>query len=137
MTIAAAYLTPEGVVFGADSTTTVVAAAGGVIQLLNNAQKVFEIGPQGQGRMAFCTWGSGMIGDLSHRTVGALLTDKVTAETTIEQAVGSLVEIVKDAPGAKDTLDVGYFLGGINPSHLPECYQVTSLAANHRSRRLR
>jgi hypothetical protein len=124
MTIAAAYLTPEGVVLGADSTTTTM-TKGGVGQLLNNAQKVFEVGPCGQGRMAFCTWGSAMIGELSHRTIGALLAERVDKDATIQQASDTLVDIVKNAPGPKDSLDVGYFLGGINPSHAPECNEIT------------
>jgi hypothetical protein len=128
MTIAAAYLTSEGVVLGTDSTTTVFVntpAGAKVGQLLNNAQKIFEIGQPNEGRLAFATWGDGMIGETSHRTVGALLADKILAETTVEQAVGLLLGIVKEASGNCGTPDVGYFVGGTNPSsHKPECYKV-------------
>jgi hypothetical protein len=124
MTIAAAYLTPEGVVLGADSTTTMM-GPGGVQQLLNNAQKVFEIGPQGKGRIGFCTWGSAMIGDLSHRTIGAMVADRMKDETTIGQAAEMLVEIVQRAPGNKNGLEVGYFLGGINPDRSPCCCEIS------------
>ncbi len=48
MTIAAAYLVSEGLVLGADSSTTVLAPSphggGQVLQLLNHSQKVFEVG---------------------------------------------------------------------------------------------
>ncbi len=45
MTIAVALKTPEGIVLGADSTTTVFANPGVVGQLYNSAQKIYEIGP--------------------------------------------------------------------------------------------
>jgi hypothetical protein len=60
MTIAAAYLTSEGLVLGADSTTTYSDPAGNVVQLLNHAQKIFEVGENS--RFGFCTWGSASVG---------------------------------------------------------------------------
>jgi len=72
MTIAAAYLTSEGVVLGADSTTTVGTGGGvAVAQLLNYAQKIFEVGERS--RLGVCTWGAGRIGEVSHRTLIARL----------------------------------------------------------------
>ena len=96
MTLAAAYLTSEGVVFGADSTTTVpldVDGQVGIGQLLNHAQKVFEIGPPKQGRIGLCTWGAGDIAGTSHRTLVARLADQIDDEkTTIDQAVEAFNE---------------------------------------------
>jgi len=45
MTIAISLKTPEGIVLGADSTTTCFVQPGQVGQLYNSAQKIFEIGP--------------------------------------------------------------------------------------------
>ncbi len=45
MTIAISLKTPEGVVLGADSTTTCFVQPGQVGQLYNSAQKIYEIGP--------------------------------------------------------------------------------------------
>lgn len=70
MTIAACHLSPEGVVLGADSTTTVVRE--GKKSYLDHAQKIFEIGPS-QSTMGLVTWGLGQIGDESHRTIAALI----------------------------------------------------------------
>ena len=91
MTIAAAYLTSEGVVLGADSTTTISAPtsgteAGPVVQILNHAQKIFEVGAPGQGNFGVCTWGAGRLETMSHRTLFARLSDQLDKGTTVEQA---------------------------------------------------
>ena len=62
MTIAACYLSPEGVVFGADSTT------GLGNRYFNYAQKIFEIG-QSPSTLGLVVWGLGGLGDLSYRTL--------------------------------------------------------------------
>jgi hypothetical protein len=62
MTIAACYLSPEGVVFGADSTTTLAN------HYYNYAQKIFEIGESGS-TLGVVMWGLGGLGDLSYRTL--------------------------------------------------------------------
>jgi len=79
MTIAAAYLMSEGVVLGADSTTTVMTPDGQVAQVFDCAQKVFEIG--NGGRMGACTWGAAQLGNTAHRTVFARLADSLGDET--------------------------------------------------------
>ncbi len=63
MSIAAAYFVSEGIVLGADSSTTVMISTpegGGVVQLLTHSQKVFEVGSNS--RLGICTWGAGSIG---------------------------------------------------------------------------
>lgn len=142
MTLAAAYLTSEGVVLGADSTTVVQVAAQGddqprVGQLLDHAQKVFEVGEPGAGRLALCTWGDGSVCGTSHRTVVARLMEAVDDRTTsVEEAVGLLADIV--AKAAADPQDatqpmsfLGYYLGGWDPgSHEPHCFRVEFNAGN-------
>ncbi len=75
MTIAAAYLTSEGVVFGTDSTTTIIVPPQSVNQLFNYAQKTFEVGEHS--RLAICTWGAGSINRISHRTLSPDLQTKL------------------------------------------------------------
>lgn len=72
MTIAACAVTPEGVVFGADSTSTLILSDGSQ-RYLNNEQKVFEVGERGT--LAAVTWGLGRLGLASHRTHLAMLDD--------------------------------------------------------------
>jgi hypothetical protein len=76
MTIALALKTIEGVVVGADSTTTFQDQTGAVIQLFNSAQKVFEIGPStptfvGGYHFSGCvaTYGGAQCGSASWRSV--------------------------------------------------------------------
>ncbi len=126
MTIAAAYLTSEGVVLGADSTTSVTGGPPGtppgVLQLLEHAQKVFEVGEDS--RLGVCTWGAGSIGNVSHRTLIARLADGIEEDTTVEDAAQRLADMA--VPLAKDHDGfVGYYLGGWNPgSHDPACYRI-------------
>ena len=131
MTIAAAYLTSEGVVLGGDSTTTISFPAQGgtpgvvVAQLLNHAQKVFEVGEKS--RLGLCTYGSGSIKGVSHRTIAARLGDKIDQNvTTIENAALLLEQLVVDAYNQQgDSGLVGYYLGGWDPvSHVPECIHL-------------
>jgi hypothetical protein len=131
MTIAAAYLTSEGVVLGADSATTVSVKPPGqpasVMQVLTHAQKLFEVGEKDQGRFGVCTWGSGTVAGVSHRTIVARLADNLTDETDVKNAAEALIEVVKEAANASGggCGDVGYFIGGTNiGGHVPECFQV-------------
>lgn len=62
MTIAACYLSVEGVVFGADSTATILN------RYYNYAQKIFEVG-SGRSTLAVVIWGLGGLGELSYRTM--------------------------------------------------------------------
>src|SRR5947209_7896804 len=79
MTIAACYLSPEGVVFGADSTTTFGVADG--IRHYNFAQKVFEIGQSST--LGAVIWGMGNFPGTSHRTLLAEFADELVAGTKL------------------------------------------------------
>jgi hypothetical protein len=111
VTIAATYLTSEGVVFGADSTATISNPIG-VVQLLDHAQKVFEIGQES--RIGLCCWGAAGYGQVSHRTLAARLSERPGFSTfTVEQAAHSFVPLVMAARGAAQATDLaGYFVGG-------------------------
>jgi hypothetical protein len=92
MTIAACYLSSEGVVLGADSTSTIFVAGPNPwtpgIRHLNYAQKVFEIGRDST--LGITLWGMGAIGDLSHRALIAHLADDLTnnSVSSVEQVAG-------------------------------------------------
>jgi hypothetical protein len=78
MTIAACYLSSEGVVFGADSTSTLFVRGpgptpGGSEHHFNYAQKVFEVGQQSYVGMAM--WGLGNLAPTSYRTLIARFGD--------------------------------------------------------------
>lgn len=77
MTIAACYLSSEGVVLGADSTSTMFVpgpdGASDGLHHLNYAQKLFEIGTEST--LAVTMWGMGSIGSLAHRTLIAHFAD--------------------------------------------------------------
>ncbi len=82
MTIAACYVASEGIVFGADSTTTVFVPAPGdqppVEHHLNFAQKIFEIGDKST--LAITTWGLGSLFSASYRTLIANLADSLAVQ---------------------------------------------------------
>jgi len=73
VTIAACYISPEGVVLGADSTSTY--GNPGDPHYFNNAQKVFEIGQDST--FGVVTWGLGGLQINSHRTLFAQLGDEI------------------------------------------------------------
>jgi len=78
MTIAACYVSAEGVVFGADSTTTIyIPGRGpgvpGTLHHYNFAQKVFQVGENSTLGMAM--WGLGSLPHSSHRTLIAQFAD--------------------------------------------------------------
>ena len=83
MTIAACYLSAEGVVLGADSTTTMfVAGRGGQPgsqHHYNFAQKVFEFGEPGS-TVGMALWGLGSLGDKSYRTLIGEMADGVKSK---------------------------------------------------------
>lgn len=70
MTIAACHLSPEGVVLGADSATTISKPGDSRACHLDYAQKMFEVG-KSPSTVGLVTWGLGQIGQLSHRTLAA------------------------------------------------------------------
>lgn len=127
MTIAAAYLVSEGVVFGADSSTTISVrtpdGGAGVLQVLSHAQKVFEVGEKS--RLGVCTWGTGSVGDISHRTIIARLSDEIKEDLTVKDAVEALGEIAYPLVKGAGVDFVGYYLGGWDPkTHEPACFKI-------------
>lgn len=74
MTIAACYVSPEGVVLGADSTTTFNWP--GDPHYFNHAQKLFEIGAEST--LGLVTWGIGGLGNISYRRLIAELGDDLS-----------------------------------------------------------
>jgi hypothetical protein len=127
VTIAAAYLVSEGVVFGADSSTTISVhtpdGKGGVIQVLSHAQKVFEVGEDS--RVGLCTWGAGNIGNISHRTVIARLADEINENSTVKEAAETLVKIADPLVKEAGVDFIGYYLGGWDPkTHEPSCFKI-------------
>jgi hypothetical protein len=58
MTIAACYLSTEGVVFGADSTSTFPSMFG-VPRHYNHGQKILEVGSRGS-TLGIAMWGLGL-----------------------------------------------------------------------------
>ena len=80
MTIAACYLSPEGLVFGADSTSTYSLPSPfpffpGKERHYNFGQKIFEIGEHSN--LGIVTWGLGGLSVGSYRTIIALLADSL------------------------------------------------------------
>jgi hypothetical protein len=86
MTIAACYLSPEGVVLGADSTTT-YATEGGA-HYYNHAQKLFEIGSGST--VGAVTWGLGGLAFNSYRRLFSLFADDL-----LRGDVHSVAEVVE------------------------------------------
>lgn len=79
MTIAACYVSPEGVVLGADSTST-YAGQSGQQHYYNHAQKLFELSNDPErGTLGAVTWGLGGLQISSHRTLLAELADDIKA----------------------------------------------------------
>lgn len=126
MSIAAAYLVSEGVVLGADSSTTIsvqTPQGTGVVQLLTHSQKVFEVGDSS--RLGICTWGAGSVGNTSHRTIVAQLAEKVNDGTKIKKAAEELCNIAAPLVKEGNVEFVGYYLGGWDPvKHDPACFRI-------------
>ncbi|WP_442481910.1 hypothetical protein [Aeoliella sp. SH292] len=79
MTIAACYVSSEGVVLGADSTTTnfvtTPSKPEGETHRFNYGQKVFEVGEDSS--IGIASWGLGSLGAVSIRTLVAQLGDEL------------------------------------------------------------
>jgi hypothetical protein len=86
MTIAACYLSPEGVIFGADSTTTFPNPQGAG-RHYNYAQKIFQVGDEGS-TLAVVMWGMAGQGTLSYRTLIAQF-----AENNRHQPTNTLLDV--------------------------------------------
>ena len=81
MTIAMCYVSPEGVVLGADSTSTNLVnnhAGKEDFHYFNHNQKLFQVGEESA--LGIVTWGLGCglgcLGNVGHRTAIARLADK-------------------------------------------------------------
>lgn len=68
LTIAACHVSPEGVVLGADSTTTITNGDSTFSCHFDHAQKLFQVGNDGA-TVGLVTWGLGSIGGKSHRSL--------------------------------------------------------------------
>lgn len=130
MTIAVAYLTSDGLVLGADSTTAVSIPdpQGGahVGQLLNHAQKVFEIGSAGEGMLGLATWGMASFPEMSIRTLVARISDDLPKSVTAaaDLLVKKVTACFPDSDG-RPPREVGFFVGGVNlPEREPACAQI-------------
>lgn len=75
MTIAGVYLSPEGVVLGADSTSSVNAGQG--FHFYDFNQKLFEVGESSS--LGLLTWGLGGFQNVSYRTLIATFADSLAA----------------------------------------------------------
>lgn len=73
MTIAACYVSPEGVVLGTDSTTTFPSVSGN--HCFNYTQKLFKVGTGST--LGLATWGIGSLGEVSYRSLVAQLADDI------------------------------------------------------------
>lgn len=91
MTIAVCYLTPEGVILGADSTTSLFNENGA--HYFNFNQKVFEIGENST--LGFVTWGMGEINKSSLRKIVADVADDFKASTpsSLQSAADRMADI--------------------------------------------
>lgn len=83
MTIAACYVSSEGVVFGADSTATMFVSgigsgAPGAEHHFNYAQKIFEVGQDST--LGMTMWGLGGLPHASHRTLIAQWADSLVSQ---------------------------------------------------------
>lgn len=76
MTIAVCCVTPEGVVLGSDSTSTIHAGTG--IRFLNHEQKLFEVGSGST--IGIVTWGLGSFVGMSFRTLIAQFGDTLSEQ---------------------------------------------------------
>ena len=153
MTIAACAVGPEGIVLGADSTST-VSVAKSADRYLHNEQKVFEVGESSS--FGVVTWGLGRIGTTSYRTLIAQLSDDFRRHppASVEEAAAAFSEkiwsvynatlapeirklqAVIHAPNAKpdeaepakqtlQSMSVGFCLGGYSPANrTPGAYQL-------------
>lgn len=90
------HLSPEGVILGADSTSsTVISPVPGYngFHYFNYNQKVFEVG-QGSS-LGVITWGLGGFGSISHRRVFALAADEIeksSGPVTVQDAANLLCD---------------------------------------------
>ncbi|WP_428307111.1 hypothetical protein [Lacipirellula sp.] len=92
MTIAACYVSSEGVVFGADSTASY--SGPNSMRHYNHAQKLFEIGEMGS-TLGLVTWGRGGFPAVSYRQLVAELSEDLIAKEplTVEEACKRWIQL--------------------------------------------
>lgn len=152
MTIAACYLSPEGVVLGPDS-----AATFGPTNHFMHEQKIFEIGKRGESRLGLVMWGLAAFDEISYRTLIARFSDTVAEDSgvsiellaqrwsemfwgTYTSQFANLIELFKELSQPGDTsadldeqrdelahaMSGGFCLGGYAlPGRTPEAYAIT------------
>lgn len=87
MTIAVCYLSPEGVVLGADSTSSVSISpepGRNGFHYFNHGQKIFEVGENGT--LGVLTWGLGGLNGESYRSLAALFGDGLLGKPPADTA---------------------------------------------------
>jgi len=82
VTIAGCYPSPEGIIFGADSTSTALFSGGH--HYFNHNQKIFEVGSNST--IAAVTWGLGNIGKTSLRTLLAVFAEQLVTTPPTDMA---------------------------------------------------
>jgi len=124
MTIAACYLIPEGVVVGADSTTTFV-GPDGFPQYLDHAQKIYEVGENGS--LCVVIWGLGSFREYSFRTMVAELNDtlKTQPPSSINETAERLKNLVWDNFEHIFASEIGVFKNVASvPTKTPEMIEL-------------
>lgn len=96
MTIAACYVSHEGVIFGADSTSSTHQPAGG-FHFYNNNQKIFQVGENSS--LGMVTWGLGNLLSKSYRSLIADLAVgfEKNPPKTVEEVANRWITIFSDA----------------------------------------
>ena len=110
MTIAAFYVTPEGVVLGADSTASLMLAPGG-FHYFNYNQKLFELGEPDTGTLGVVTWGLSGLGETSYRTLFSLFSEDIrrnppknvteVARRWVDKFWDEYLPVIKPCPGSE------------------------------------
>ncbi len=115
MTVAIFAKVPEGVVLGADSTTTIMNNQGGVLNTYDNVQKIFPIENHPAG---IVTWGLGGIGVRNIESLVHEFENQFTrARRTIEELAGSLFDFFRDRyiqqfGQPQDNITLGFVVAG-------------------------
>lgn len=93
VTIAGLYLTQEGIVLGADSTSSFLGDEH--LHYFNFAQKLFEVGENST--FGLLAWGVGHIGEVSYRRLAALLGDDLAKNppSSIDDVAARWVKLFK------------------------------------------
>ncbi|MBN9021238.1 MAG: hypothetical protein J0H08_03915 [Rhizobiales bacterium] len=130
MTIAMGFLTPEGFVVGADSTTTFTTDDGN--HYYNHAQKIFEVGQNSS--LTIATWGLGSLHTVSYRHLIADLGDlfQRSAPASVEDAAKAWADLFWEAysEGPRKPSIVRCQELHAKPAHEPAAPNATSRTAD-------